>query len=313
MDCGSTCSTTFNYGTEVTLSAAPDSNIIFNGWSGGGCSGTGTCAVALTANTIITSDFEAPRISVAPSSNDFGNENMGQTSAAQPFIVTNSGAAPLSISGVALQGPNTTDFSVTADACTNATLQANGACEIDVVFNPATAGVKFAEITVTSNDPSNPSFNIALNGTGVQVYTLTLNKLGNGSGGVSSLPVGIDCGSTCSSFFATGTQVVLTASPDASSAFAGWSGGGCSGTGTCTAPVSADTAVSANFVLTTFTVTPLAGSGGSLSPATPQTVNYNATTSFTVTPSTGYKIESVTGCGGTLSGNTFTEHAPLSC
>ncbi|MDR3738107.1 MAG: RHS repeat-associated core domain-containing protein [Terracidiphilus sp.] len=56
----------------------------------------------------------------------------------------------------------------------------------------------------------------------------------------------------------------------------------------------------------TYTVTPSAGTGGSLSPSTPQTVSGNATTSFTVTASSGYQIASVTGCGGVLSGTTYT-------
>jgi hypothetical protein len=59
-------------------------------------------------------------------------------------------------------------------------------------------------------------------------------------------------------------------------------------------------------LLTSFTVTPSAGANGSINPSTPQTVNYNATTSFIVTPNTGYQIASVTGCSGTLSGNTYT-------
>lgn len=59
-------------------------------------------------------------------------------------------------------------------------------------------------------------------------------------------------------------------------------------------------------LLVSFTVTPSAGANGSINPSTPQTVNYNATTSFTVTPNTGYQIASVTGCSGTLSGNTYT-------
>jgi len=56
----------------------------------------------------------------------------------------------------------------------------------------------------------------------------------------------------------------------------------------------------------TFTVTPSAGHGGYMSPSTPQTVNYNATISFTVTPSEGFEIRSVQGCGGSLIGHTYT-------
>jgi hypothetical protein len=54
-------------------------------------------------------------------------------------------------------------------------------------------------------------------------------------------------------------------------------------------------------------VTPSAGSGGSITPSTPQIAIYGLmTTTFTLTPAAGYGISSVTGCGGILSGNTYT-------
>lgn len=59
-----------------------------------------------------------------------------------------------------------------------------------------------------------------------------------------------------------------------------------------------------------YTVTPSAGSGGSISPSSAQTVAHGSTTSFTVSPNSGYSISSVGGtCGGTLSGNTYTTNA----
>ena len=60
---------------------------------------------------------------------------------------------------------------------------------------------------------------------------------------------------------------------------------------------------------TTYIVTPSAGGGGTISPSTAQTVNSGSTTSFTVTPNSDYRISSVTGCGGALSGNTYTTGA----
>lgn len=78
-------------------------------------------------------------------------------------------------------------------------------------------------------------------------HVLTVSKSGTGSGGVTSSPGGIDCGSTCSDTFNAGTQVTLTATADPGSTFAGWSGGGCSGTGTCTVTLNGDTTVTAGF------------------------------------------------------------------
>jgi hypothetical protein len=78
---------------------------------------------------------------------------------------------------------------------------------------------------------------------------LTVSKTGNGSGTVTSTPAGLNCGATCSTTFEVGTSVRLTASPAAGTTFAGWSGSGCSGTGTCTAAVNAAKSVTANFVL----------------------------------------------------------------
>ena len=54
------------------------------------------------------------------------------------------------------------------------------------------------------------------------------------------------------------------------------------------------------------TVTPSAGTGGSISPNTPQLVDHGETTSFTVMPDDGYFIDTVTGCGGTLDDFTLT-------
>lgn len=79
-------------------------------------------------------------------------------------------------------------------------------------------------------------------------HTLTATVTGTGAGAVQSSPAGIEaCTSTCSQAFDEGTMVTLTASPDGYSTFAGWSGGGCTGTGSCQVAVNADTSVTATF------------------------------------------------------------------
>ena len=84
-------------------------------------------------------------------------------------------------------------------------------------------------------------------GTTLQAFNLSVVRAGGGSGTVTSSPAGINCGTTCSASFTSGTAVTLTASPAAGSTFAGWSGGGCSGTGTCTVTLTAATSVTATF------------------------------------------------------------------
>jgi hypothetical protein len=62
-----------------------------------------------------------------------------------------------------------------------------------------------------------------------QTYLLSVTKSGSGSGTVTSSPAGINCGTTCSASFKSGTSVSLTARPAAGSTFAGWTGNGCTG------------------------------------------------------------------------------------
>ena len=56
----------------------------------------------------------------------------------------------------------------------------------------------------------------------------------------------------------------------------------------------------------THVVTPSAGAHGTITPDSPQTVNDGETVAFTVTPDASYVIDAVTGCGGSLVGETFT-------
>ncbi len=79
---------------------------------------------------------------------------------------------------------------------------------------------------------------------------LTVAKTGTGTGRVTSVPAGIDCGTTCSALFDHTTPITLTAVPDEGKTFTGWSGAGCSGTDPCVVTLSGDGAtVTATFGL----------------------------------------------------------------
>ncbi len=77
-------------------------------------------------------------------------------------------------------------------------------------------------------------------------FMLTVSKAGTGSGIVSSMPAGIQCGGTCTASFTSRTSVSLTPMPVAGSLFAGW-GGACSGTGACAVTMDAARSVTATF------------------------------------------------------------------
>jgi hypothetical protein len=82
--------------------------------------------------------------------------------------------------------------------------------------------------------------------------TLTVTNLGPGLGTVASAPSGISCGATCSFAFTTGATATLTATPATGSSFAGWSGSGCSGSGSCVLTMDNSRSVTATFTPVSF-------------------------------------------------------------
>jgi hypothetical protein len=132
------------------------------------------------------------------------------------------------------------------------------------------------------------------------MYTVTVNTLGTGSGFITSTPAGINCGATCSAMFTADSSVTLTATPLISSTFTDWIGDVVTTTNPIALKVDADKAVTATFALRTFVITPIAGTNGSITPNTPQTMNYGANQTFTITANTGYHIADVGVDGGSV-------------
>ena len=102
-----------------------------------------------------------------------------------------------------------------------------------------------------------------------------------------------------------GQTATFTLAPEAgyAASVGGTCGGSLNGMQYTTNKIVADCTVVASFTLQTFAVTPSAGANGTISPNTVQTIGYGQTTTFTVTPASGY-VASVGGtCGGTLNGN----------
>jgi uncharacterized repeat protein (TIGR01451 family) len=107
-----------------------------------------------------------------------------------------------------------------------------------------------------------------------------------------------------------GDTTTFTITPNANYAINSVSGcsGSLSASTYTTGTITADCTVTASFNAITHTVTATAGSGGNIGPAS-AVVNQGSTTAFTVTPNSGFSIASVSGCSGSLVGNTYTTAA----
>jgi hypothetical protein len=106
-------------------------------------------------------------------------------------------------------------------------------------WSDACSGTGTCSVTLAANTAVTATF-------APQTYSLAVTRAGTGSGGVASSPTGITCGATCTASYTSGTAVTLTATPATGSTFTGWSGA-CSGAGTCSVTLTANTAVAATF------------------------------------------------------------------
>jgi hypothetical protein len=139
-----------------------------------------------------------------------------------------------------------------------------------------------------------------------QLYTLSVAKTGDGGGTVTGS--GIHCGADCTETYPPGTTVTLTATASAGSQFTGWTGAGCSGTGTCTVTMDGSKTVTAGFTLLyTLTVNrtgagvgTVTGPGINCGADCTETYLSGTTVTLTATPDAGSQFTGWTGaCTGT--------------
>ena len=225
----------YSAGTAVTLLETPTSpgGAVFTGWSGD-CTGLAACVVDLSTDRSVTANYTANTTAYTLTINKSGNgtgtvadaPNVGQIGCGA-FCSASFPAGTSELLGAA-PDPGSAFAGWSATGCAHA---------LDCTVTLS------ADTTVTATFVLNP------------VIVLSVAKAGNGSGAVISSPSGINCGSTCSASFPSGSSVQLRANPNASSTFSGWSGA-CSGTSTCTVTVSAAASVTATFNLQDFSMTP---------------------------------------------------------
>ncbi len=231
INCGADCSEDVNYGATMNLSAIASADSTFTGWSGGPCTGTGVCTISMTALTSVTANFALSDYALNISKIGLGD---GTVSSSPAGLSCGSSCSVSFVSGtlvtlVATPSPGSAFAGWSGGGCAG-----TGTCS---VYMNAVANVT-ADFTL-------------------QQYTLSVSKPGPGSGTVTSTGAGINCGTDCSEAYTSGTVVQLSAVKATGSTFTGWSGGGCSGTGTCTVTMNSanGTAVSATFALVQYTLT----------------------------------------------------------
>ena len=115
----------------------------------------------------------APAITLNPVTLTFGDMAVSTESAAKTVTVTNSGDAPLTVSGITASG----DF-VETDNClgSGVTIAVGAICTVSVTFLPTALGVRPGLLTVYGNVPSGQA-TVSLAGTGTAAAAIVLNPI----------------------------------------------------------------------------------------------------------------------------------------
>ena len=179
-------SQTNNCGTSLAAGANCAINITFKP----GATGLRSASLVVTDNNngssgssqslALTGSGTAPVASLSPATLPaFAGQQVGTKSSAQIVTLSNTGSAPLTISGLGLGGTDSADFTET-NTC-SASLAAGSNCSISVTFAPAATGSLSATLTITdnSNAVSGSAQTVSLSGTGTgPVVKLSVASLG---------------------------------------------------------------------------------------------------------------------------------------
>jgi len=278
IDCGLTCTITFAVGTPVTLTATPDANSTFQGWSGSsaaGCAGIAPCTVTMSAQRNLTATF-------APILHQVGVSRAGDGSGSVTSDV--GGIDCGTVCGTTLQ--QATNLTLTATATPGSVFTGWG--------GDCAGSVSSCSLTLDGDRAATATFKT--------LYALGVSPAGTGGGTIASGDGGIDCGTTCSHAYASGTTVTLTATPDAGSRFDGW-GGACAGTGSCAVALDQARTVSASFsaVLHRLTVT-RAGNGTGTVSSSPTAITCGATCAADIRQASAISLTATPDLGSTFTG-----------
>jgi virginiamycin B lyase len=106
-----------------------------------------------------------PRAAADPTALAFGSHPLNTYGTPMTVTITDTGSAPVHITGVQLGGRNAGDFLTAADNCSGNLINPGHSCTIKVLFGPQASGSRAATLSVTSDDPLSPLV-IGLSGAG---------------------------------------------------------------------------------------------------------------------------------------------------
>lgn len=265
--CGSQCSAGYDTGTVVTLMASANNGSSFAGWSGA-CSGTGGCTVTLDAAKTVSATFTL---------NPISNFSLTVINSGNGTVVSSSSGINCgsSCSGIYNSG---TIVALSAFPGTGASF---------VGWGGACSGTGICTVALDAAKTVSATFNLNT----IPTYTMSVINSGTGKGTIVSNPSGINCGTSCSGMYNSGTLITLSAVPDNGSSFAGW-GGACSGTSGCIVTLDSAKTVSATFTsaVTVPTLTVIKTGSGSIT-SSPAGISCGAKCAKAYTSSKSVKLK----------------------
>jgi beta-lactam-binding protein with PASTA domain len=106
-----------------------------------------------------------PSLAASPNSLTMPGQAVNSTTAPLAVSIANGGTGPLTVSSVALGGPNAGEFAIANNGCMGASVAPGSSCALQITFTPTAAGARNAVLTFASNAPQSPP--VTLSGTGL--------------------------------------------------------------------------------------------------------------------------------------------------
>jgi Ca2+-binding RTX toxin-like protein len=154
---------------SVTVAAVAAGGLIHEALKGDGCDILWRIErLQFADQTVSLAAATAPAVTTNPTlaaGLTFPSTTLQTTAAARTVTVSNTGTAPLSVSGLSLTGANAADFAISSTTCLSGAVAAGGNCTINVTFTPSAAGTRSASLLIADNAGGSPQ-SMPLTGTG---------------------------------------------------------------------------------------------------------------------------------------------------